>query len=295
MSAPRKVVREKRERLRFLCLELSTRVAETWDDVQLGDVEGLIDEAAMLAKNLGYHAPPLERTFFDGDDPQGQQQEQPRPMAWPIYAHAKPRFLYVFGYRLSGPARGDRLVDLDVSAFQESHDPEGPRVIDPWSSESKARQRRVAITLLNRWVRELDWRLGGARDLRPPAPPAASVAPPPVPSSPPPRTGSEVFTTVEIPNAARKAGASLALAERERPDLMPDPDSKARYTKGQYEYLKEYGSSVYPRDDHGRCTLPPFETWGRHVRTYLKARDGRRNRPRGQRPGGRSVVSRKDL
>lgn len=107
------------------------------------------------------------------------------------------------------------------------------------------------------------------------------------------RNGAE-SSSPEMNDAVRRAGASLEWVQRERPDLAPGAVSKERYTRDQYEYVRENGGPAYPLDDHDRGTVPAWETWSRYVREYLRLTEGRVNFPRRGRTG-RSLVRPDDL
>jgi len=89
-------------------------------------------------------------------------------------------------------------------------------------------------------------------------------------------------------DAVRRAGESLEWVQRERPDLAPGPTTKERYTREQYDHIREHGGP-YPIDDHNRTTVPAWDTWSRYVRKYLQLTEGRVNFPRRGRTG-RSLV-----
>lgn len=105
------------------------------------------------------------------------------------------------------------------------------------------------------------------------------------------RTGSADTAVPPVPktnDAVRRAGESLEWVQRERPDLAPGASAKERYTREQYEHIREYGGP-YPLNDHNRTTVPAWETWSRYVREYLRLTEGRVNFPRRGRTG-RSLV-----
>lgn len=89
-------------------------------------------------------------------------------------------------------------------------------------------------------------------------------------------------------DAVRRAGESLEWIRRERPDLAPGVADKERYTREQYDHIREHGGP-YPLDDRNRTTVPAWETWSRYVRDYLRLTEGRVNFPRRGRTG-RSLV-----
>jgi hypothetical protein len=95
-------------------------------------------------------------------------------------------------------------------------------------------------------------------------------------------------------DAVRCAGVSLLWVRRERPELAPDAAGGERYSKAQYDYIREHGGPSYPLEDDRRSTVPAWDTWSRYVREYLRLTEGRRNEPR---RGGtsRSVVRPEDL
>jgi hypothetical protein len=104
-------------------------------------------------------------------------------------------------------------------------------------------------------------------------------------------TGSADRTDPPIPkmnDAVRRAGESLEWVQRERPELAPGPTTKERYTREQYDHIREHGG-LYPLDDHNRTTVPAWDTWSRYVREYLRLTEGRVNFPRRGRTG-RSLV-----
>ncbi|HED52827.1 MAG TPA: hypothetical protein ENJ00_01320 [Phycisphaerales bacterium] len=87
----------------------------------------------------------------------------------------------------------------------------------------------------------------------------------------------------------RQAGASLEWVRRERPDLAPEEATRGRYTKEQYDYIRENGGPAYPLDEQDQSTVPSWETWSRYVREFLRLTEGRVNFPRRGRTG-RSLV-----
>lgn len=95
-------------------------------------------------------------------------------------------------------------------------------------------------------------------------------------------------------DAVRRAGASLEWVRKERPELAPDAASDERYSKDQYDYIREHGGPSYPLEGDRRSTVPAWDTWSRYVREYLRLTEGRRNEPR---RGGtsRSAVRPEDL
>lgn len=95
-------------------------------------------------------------------------------------------------------------------------------------------------------------------------------------------------------DAVRRAGASLEWVRRARPDLGPAPGSADRYTREQFDHIREHGGPSYPLDAGDRSTVPAWDTWSRYVREYLRLSDGRVNSPRRGRTG-RSVVRPEDL
>lgn len=104
-----------------------------------------------------------------------------------------------------------------------------------------------------------------------------------------------VAKTRTLSDAAARAGESLEWVRRECPDLIPNagetPGQRTpRYTPAQHEHIREYECPAYPRDQNGRSTVPPLESWTRYVREYLLFKDGPTNSPRGGRTG-RSMVS----
>lgn len=95
-------------------------------------------------------------------------------------------------------------------------------------------------------------------------------------------------SAVSMNDAVRRAGESLEWVQRERPDLAPGPTTKERYTREQYDHIREHGGP-YPLDGHNRNTVPAWDTWSRYVREYLRLTEGRVNFPRRGRTG-RSLV-----
>lgn len=95
-------------------------------------------------------------------------------------------------------------------------------------------------------------------------------------------------------DAVRRAGASLEWVRNERPELAPDAASGERYSKEQYDHIREHGGPSYPLEGDRRSTVPSWDTWTRYVREYLRLTEGRRNEPR---RGGtsRSVVRPEDV
>lgn len=90
-------------------------------------------------------------------------------------------------------------------------------------------------------------------------------------------------------DAVRRAGESLEWVQRERPDLAPGAADKERYTRAQYDHIREHGGPSYPLDPNDRSTVPAWDTWSRYVREYLRRCEGRVNFPRRGRTG-RSLV-----
>jgi hypothetical protein len=88
----------------------------------------------------------------------------------------------------------------------------------------------------------------------------------------------------KMTDAVRRAGASLEWVQQERPDLAPGAADKERYTREQYDHIREHGGP-YPLDDHDRTTVPAWDTWSRYVREYLRRTEGRVNFPRRGRTG----------
>ena|GEM_PF-2724324 len=103
-----------------------------------------------------------------------------------------------------------------------------------------------------------------------------------------PGLGDDDRPGVSMNDAVRRAGESLEWVQRERPDLAPGPTTKERYTREQYDHIREHGGP-YPLDDHDRTTVPVWDTWSRYVREYLRLTEGRVNFPRRGR-SGRSLV-----
>ncbi|HHM12300.1 MAG TPA: hypothetical protein ENJ16_02010, partial [Planctomycetaceae bacterium] len=68
-------------------------------------------------------------------------------------------------------------------------------------------------------------------------------------------SGEETRNNVDPPapkinDAVRRAGASLEWVRRERPDLAPNATSKERYTRKQYNFIREHGGGdAYPLDE----------------------------------------------
>ncbi|MBL8764813.1 MAG: hypothetical protein JNM07_11150 [Phycisphaerae bacterium] len=98
----------------------------------------------------------------------------------------------------------------------------------------------------------------------------------------------------DMPDAVRRAGASLEWVRRERPDMGPAASAAERYTREQYEHIREHGGPSYPLEGDRRSTVPAWDTWSRYVREYLRMTEGRVNQPRRGRTG-RSVVRPEDL
>lgn len=98
----------------------------------------------------------------------------------------------------------------------------------------------------------------------------------------------------EMPEAVSRAGASLEWVRDERPDLMPPDGSEERYTRAQYDYLRENGCPAYEVDARGNPLVPAWDTWARYVRDYLRRTLGRVNSPRAGRTG-RSIVRSRDI
>lgn len=109
-----------------------------------------------------------------------------------------------------------------------------------------------------------------------------------------PSTDRRDAGTGSMSDAVRKAGASLEWVRKEQPDLAPDAASGERYSKDQYDYIREHGGPAYPLEDDRRSTVPSWDTWTRYVREYLRLTDGRRNEPRRGGPT-RSVVRPEDI
>ena len=104
-----------------------------------------------------------------------------------------------------------------------------------------------------------------------------------------PNTDRRDGTNGGMSDAVRRAGASLEWVRRERPDLDPATGSADRYTREQFEHIREHGGPSYPLDANERATVPAWDTWSRYVREFLRLSDGRVNKPRRGRTG-RSVV-----
>lgn len=100
--------------------------------------------------------------------------------------------------------------------------------------------------------------------------------------------GDDDRPAVSLNDAVRRVGESLEWVQRERPDLAPGASTKERYTREQYDHVRDYGGP-YPLDDHNRTTVPAWDTWSRYVREYLRLTEGRVNFPRRGRTG-RSLV-----
>jgi hypothetical protein len=98
----------------------------------------------------------------------------------------------------------------------------------------------------------------------------------------------------EMPEAVSRAGASLEWVRNERPDLMPPDGTDERYTRAQYDYLRENGCPAYDVDARGNPMVPAWDTWARYVRDYLRRTLGRVNSPRAGRTG-RSIVRSRDV
>lgn len=109
-----------------------------------------------------------------------------------------------------------------------------------------------------------------------------------------PNTDRQHAQASGMSDAIRRAGAALEWVRCERDDLAPAHDSKERYTKAQYDHIREHGCDSYPPGRGGTSTVPNWDTWSRYVREYLKIIDGRMNSPRGGRTG-RSLVRPEDL
>ena len=84
--------------------------------------------------------------------------------------------------------------------------------------------------------------------------------------------------------AVRLAGESLGEVERARPDLIPPADDPQRYTRAQWEWIRENSETYHNAEKHA----PSYDTWRRYVREYLRLTDGQATEPRPQ--GGRSNV-----
>ncbi|HED53819.1 MAG TPA: hypothetical protein ENJ00_06420, partial [Phycisphaerales bacterium] len=69
------------------------------------------------------------------------------------------------------------------------------------------------------------------------------------------QSGEETHNDADPPlpkmnDAVRRAGASLEWVRRERPDLAPNATSKERYTRKQYNFIREHGGGdAYPLDE----------------------------------------------
>lgn len=98
-----------------------------------------------------------------------------------------------------------------------------------------------------------------------------------------------------LSTAIVKAGISLEWVRRKRPDLTPGDDDKKPYTRGQYEYVRDYDCPSYPDDDCSGSTVPSWETWSRYVRQYRMVTEGSRQSPRSGRPTGASIAKAEDL
>lgn len=120
---------------------------------------------------------------------------------------------------------------------------------------------------------------------------ARQGAPAPKPPAAPPTSPP---ATEAMSDAVRRAGASLEWVRNERPELAPDAVSGERYSKEQYDHIREHGGPSYPLEGDRRSTVPSWDTWTRYVREYLRLTEGRRNEPR---RGGtsRSVVRPEDV
>lgn len=97
-----------------------------------------------------------------------------------------------------------------------------------------------------------------------------------------------------MPEAVSRAGASLEWIREERPDLMPPDGAGERYTRSQYDYIRENGCPAYETDSKGNPVVPAWDTWSRYVRDYLRRTLGRVNTPRAGRTG-RSIVCQEDI
>jgi hypothetical protein len=97
-----------------------------------------------------------------------------------------------------------------------------------------------------------------------------------------------------MPDAVSRAGASLEWVRGERPDLMPPDGAGERYTRSQYDYIRENGCPAYETDSKGNPVVPAWDTWSRYVRDYLRRTLGRVNTPRAGRTG-RSIVRQEDI
>lgn len=97
-----------------------------------------------------------------------------------------------------------------------------------------------------------------------------------------------------LADAIKRAGASLEWVRRVRDDLVPPAGSIERYTREQWEHIREHDSEIYKPDRNGRSTVPNYDTWSRYVRQFLKIMDGAVNHPRRGRTG-RSLARPEEL
>lgn len=90
--------------------------------------------------------------------------------------------------------------------------------------------------------------------------------------------------------AVRRAGASLEWVRVGRPELGPAESAAERYTRAEYDYIRENDCPAYRAETGEPIQAPAWQTWARYIREYLRLSGGPANSPRAGRPTGRSIA-----
>lgn len=100
--------------------------------------------------------------------------------------------------------------------------------------------------------------------------------------------GGSAAMTQQPQQAHLRAAESYEWVCAERPDLTPAPPAK--YSRKQWQYIRDNNCPAYADDDENAQPVPAFETWKRQVRAGQRDDSTPKAIPRAGREHGRSIV-----
>lgn len=252
-------------RLLWLVTETKHRLEDATSSVDVVGLGPLLDQTAEAVQALGLRGRPLNIEWRDRSQPNFEsilsEQERERADGYVIFETCDPE-------PLAGRASGMLCLYYRDDADQRC-----------WVDFQFDIVRAQAIRCLERWERWLRVLI-----IEPDEEPKRS-------SGKSPKTED---TRADMKTPVKKAGASFERVQKDRPDLSPTLDKKARYNEGQYSHIRDHYLDIYPIDKHKHSTMPAFDSWGRYIREYLRLMEGPVNSPRAGRRG-RSIVKCEEL
>jgi hypothetical protein len=234
--------------------------------------------------------------IHDPDDPDDQPLDprEPPPLTWVFRALSELLLAWLMpsGVEhpdIDDPVHADDIADSDLDESQKLALVAVCQALAPWGAFQALMERKGSRLRFRKLLEVAMEAIGGT--VRSAGGPGTEPGPDLKPdlqggtfarSSPQSLTAKTEEALASLPVSRRKAYGQYRDALRRNPDFGDEPTEEA-----VYNWVKEHWD---PNDGK----LPKFTTWSRYLREARAAVGEQKNKPRGGRPAGKSVVRRGD-